>query len=209
MGTDNTEMDLNQEAPLLAAIGKANPFTVPSGYFEDSAKILRSITLIEDYRFKPEEEFYVPANYFEELSGKIESRVALEQRLDSKNHSGFNLPDQYFDGLSARIFDKIAQENHSIKKPSRKLAPAWLNYAAAACVTIAIGFALFINNRNTGIESQLGKIPEQEIINYLQMHSDLGDTPVIMENINHSYGLEEINGDVTSEDIEQYINTTL
>ena len=55
----------------------------------------------------------------------------------------------------------------------------------------------------------MGKIPEQEIINYLQMNSDVGDTPAILENLSQNVTLTDFNTDISSEEMELYINTTL
>ena len=67
------DINLQKEAPTLAAIGNGIPFTVPSGYFEELSDILKNRVLFESMRSDDNPGFNVPQNYFEELSSRIEN----------------------------------------------------------------------------------------------------------------------------------------
>ncbi|MHB1178021.1 MAG: hypothetical protein ACYCZO_06780 [Daejeonella sp.] len=199
-------MEWLKDAPTLAAIGKRIPFTVPSGYFENLSDTLRSMALMESLRFENEEEFTVPDGYFENLSLRIENRVSLESIRTIVPSSGFEVPDDYFSNLTARINSRL-EKSSKVNTPVRKLFSSWISYAAAACVTVLIGTGLYFNSSNYQFGQRLSEVSDQEIINYLQVHSTAGDSPFIIENLNPDE-FEQISSDVSSEELEQYINST-
>jgi predicted house-cleaning NTP pyrophosphatase (Maf/HAM1 superfamily) len=212
-------MDLNNmdkddwmnEAPLLSAMVKRNPFTVHPDYFNELPAIINSRCLLEDHRFTDAEEFSVPDDYFKSLSSRIESRIAEENIRDLVAKDGFTVPADYFSGLKQRIIAKANVQDEApqaVIKPIRSLKKQWIQYAAAACVTVILGSVVVFNNQNNSIESQMGRIPDQEIINYLQLHSDMGDTPMIMESISN-VNLDNFSAHFTEAELEEYINTTL
>ncbi len=199
-------MEWLKDAPTLAAVGKKIPFTVPSGYFEDLSDNLKSRILIESRRFENEEEFRVPHGYFEQLSSSIENRISLENIRALAPSSGFEVPDNYFSNLTERINSRL-EKPAKVNTPVRTLLNSWVSYAAAACITVMIGTGLYFNSADYQFGNQLSEIPDQEIMNYLQVHSTAGDTPFIIENLNPEE-FEQIDSDVSSEELEQYINST-
>ena len=62
-----------------------------------------------------------------------------------------------------------------------------------------IGSVIYFNSSYYSFNKQLSGVPDQEIINYLQLHSTVSDNQFIIENLNP---------DVSAEEIEQYINNT-
>ena len=206
MELNDTDMDGLKETPTLAAMSREIPFTVPLGYFDALSDHLKARVITESVRFVKEEEFKVPGNYFKQLPARIETRIALENIRASVSGDGLIVPAGYFSNLAERISSRLYQDK-SESKPVRKLYSSWISYAAAACISIAIGSSIYFNSTFNSFGKQLSKIPDQEIINYLQIHSTTGDTPFIIENLNPD-DLYQITTDVSSEELEQYINNT-
>lgn len=206
MELNDRDIDLQKDAPTLAAIGKAIPFTVPAGYFEDLPHIVSSRVCIESMYAKNADGFTVPELYFEELTSRIENSVAVENIKGLAPTGGFGLPDSYFENLSARINLRLEPPAKTLT-PVRRLLTSWISYAAAACITVMIATGIYFNSDSYHFNSQLSEVSDQEIINYLQVHSTAGDTPFIIETLNPEE-LEKVNLDVSADDLEQYINST-
>jgi hypothetical protein len=85
--------------------------------------------------------------------------------------------------------------------------PSWIRYSAAASVVFVIGIFFYFNSSSYIFNQQLSKVPDQDIINYLQFHSTVNDTQFLIDNITED-GLQQVSNDVSDEDIEQYINNT-
>lgn len=205
MELGDTDMDWLNEAPTLAAIRRDTPFSVPSGYFEALSESLKAQALLESVRFENEEEFKLPENYFEQLPGRIEDRIAVEKIQQLVPSEGYSVPDTYFSQLSVRIHSRIKEESSVVKR--KTVFSTWASYSAAAAITMLVGTVIYFNTTGYTLGKQLSDVPEQEIINYLQIHSTVNDVPYIMENINPE-GMKQITTDVSSDELEQYINST-
>ena len=206
MDLENTDNEWMKEAPLLSSTDRKNPFAIPGDYFNNLELNIRARCLIEDARFKNEEEFSVPTGYFDSLIQETESRIAEQNIREIAPTAGFSLPEGYFEQLQYRISESTSQPVEATIKPIRS---NWIRYAAAACVTAVLGSLLIFNNAEESFESKLSRIPEQELINYLQMHSDIGDTPMILENLGQNVNLTDISSDISDAELEEYISTTL
>ncbi len=206
MELNERDIDWQKEAPTLAAIGNAIPFTVPSGYFEDLSTKLKSRVLIESMLVNDQDGFKVPHNYFEDLTSSIENNVSVENIRALAPSEGFALPEGYFAGLSERINLRL-EESAKRKTPVRSLFTSWVSYAAAACITAMIATGIYFNSNTYNFNEKLAEVPDQEIINYLQAYSTAGDTPFIIENLNPDE-LEHVTPDVSAEELEQYIKST-
>lgn len=202
MKLNNSDRDWEKEAPTLAAMEKVNPFSVPSKYFDSLSETLHSITFIESVRFENKEEFSTPKGYFTELEKQIKNKAAFENSQNLLKTSGFNTPEDYFSDLSQKIEAKIKQQDISRRKSIFK---SWISYSAAACITMIIGSVVYFNLKSDNITRDLSNIPDQEIINYLQIHSTVSDNQFIIENLSDD-GLQQVSNDVSAEEIEQYIN---
>ena len=177
METENSNMDWLKEAPSLAKISRGNPFGVPSGYFESLSDDLNTRILLESARFDQEDEFNIPANYFEHLPARIEDRI------------------------NSRIAENKAPAG------KKKIYTSWISYSAAASIALIAGIFIYFNSSVYTFKKQLSKVPDQEIINYLQFHSTVSDTQYIIENTSED-GLQQVSTDISAEEIEQYINGT-
>jgi hypothetical protein len=204
MKLEDSDMEWEKDAPTLAAMKRVNPFVVPSGYFESLTDDVNTRILIESVRFESAEEFNIPANYFENLSSRIEERIALETIQSLVPSTGFSVPEAYFSDLSDRIQSKLAEKSPERKKTIFK---SWISYSAAACITLVLGTAVYFNSTGYTIGRDLSEVPDQEIINYLQIHSTVNDNQYIIENLSED-GLHHVSPDVSSQEIEHYINNT-
>jgi len=200
------DIDLQKEAPTLAAIGNGISFTVPSGYFEELSDILNGRVLVESMQSDGNPGFYIPQNYFEELSSRIENRAFVENLRTLVPSDGFSLPEGYFAELPARIITRV-ENSLERNTPVRRLFTSLGSYAAAACITVMIATGIYYSSNTYNLNKQLSEISDQEIINYLQAHSTAGDTPFIIENLN-SGQMEAVIPDVSAEELELYINST-
>ena len=91
----------------LKQINPANPFTVPAGYFDslgDRIVVFKNLNELKDKGSSGG--FTAPENYFEELTGNVQSRIAIEEALNTEEH-GFTVPDGYFDNLQQQIESRV------------------------------------------------------------------------------------------------------
>ncbi|WP_207532785.1 hypothetical protein [Desertivirga arenae] len=244
MDLNNINEDWKKEAPILAAMEAANPFTVPDNYFTDSQEQISARLAIESLtggmkdgafavpegyfdnlneqiiaRLKLEEHaedgtengFTLPEGYFDELSGNIYSRILLDEIPGLKDNS-YTIPDNYFESLQGRILAKTTEASEEKTAKIRRLSVPWLQYAAAACVTVMIGTGIFLNyskKQDSDINSALSKVPDQEIVHYLEVNSTTGDGEVIAEHLLQTGKQPDINSEFSDQEIEQYLETSL
>ena len=110
MNTDNINKDqeLQEMAPLLAAIPKANPYKVPMNYFDNLESVIAKNVLATSLETIPKENpFEVPADYFNSLSVMIEQRVAATELSAIPKENPFEVPPGYFERLNSEITDKV------------------------------------------------------------------------------------------------------
>jgi hypothetical protein len=206
MKTKNSNTDWLKEAPSLAKISKENPFSVPSTYFETLNENLNALAMLESARFENEEEFKLPESYFNELADRINDRIAIETIQNLVAGNGLKVQDSYFNDLADRINNKIAETNAPSK--SEVMFRSWIRYSAAASIVLLTGIFIYLNSSSYVFKQQLSKVPDQDIINYLQFHSTVNDNQFLIDNITEG-SLEQVSNDISEEDIEAYINSTL
>ena len=205
-----------KEAPKLAAMGKINPFSVPDGYFNTLPEQINSqLFLAELHPGNATGKFTVPDGYFENLSEHIESRISVEKLREELSGNSFTVPEGYFDKLKNRINEQIAEPVKVVSIRSHR-PPAWINYAAAACVTIAVSVTLYFNispkthtntiqnTANVNISELSNKVSDEDIISYLKVHSTRNDLPVIMEALGEN--VIPTTEDIPAEDVQAYLN---
>lgn len=210
---DLSEMNENwqKNAPTLAAMEKTNPFIVPDGYFEDLKEQLRLRVSIEN--FDNNENLYtVPENYFEALEDNIILRSKLEQ-LRAPALEPFAVPESYFENLEEKIKARLQPQRVEESKPKiKRLFSSWTTYAAAASIAVIVSFGIFFNSNDNGaqnLDAQLAQLPTEEIVDYLQLYSDAGDAPVIIESIRDESELSQISSEISAQEIEQYLKLNL
>ena len=208
MDLENTGKNWEDEAPLLAGMKVKNPFTVPENYFAELGTQVNSLRIVEDARFNDEDEFKVPEHYFEGLISEIETRVAEQNIQKIASTDGFSVQKNYFSNLPQIIIKQINTNTQPPRAVVKQISANFLKYAAAACVTLVLGSVIIFNSQNKTLDSKMDKLSDQEIVNYLQMNSDIGDTPLIIESLSLNSNMAL--GDSFSEaELEKYIDTTL
>lgn len=218
----------------LSKVLRANPYTVPNGYFEN----LHRRTIEKCLKANsPLSTFAVPTGYFEQLADRITAKIAeqalnpivkdpgfsvpenyfgkLEQQLladrrirEYAAESGFTVPENYFNHLSNRILEQV--ENQTIT-PTRKLRrPHWMAYAAAASIALVLGLVGMFRFANETAEAQspLASVPDQQILDYLELYGTADDLNYISEHVD-DFDAQHIGRGVSEEDIEAYLNHTL
>ena len=200
----NKKQNWEEKAPLLAATGRSNPFLVPDGYFEELPEGIQARITLEEAGISKETGFTIPSGYFESLHEKVEASIALQELKEEMSNEGFVVPLGYFDDLNDRI-----QQRTQAQAPVRtvRFVPKWINYAAAAVVTIAATFGVLMFSNSNSFESRLSEVPDQEIVNYLQMYSDQTDVQVIVENleVKNSLGVTD---NISEQELRQYLEET-
>lgn len=207
-------MDLNEinenwqeTAPKLAAIEKVNPFEVPENYFEAMAKQLDAqigIMHFDNSRVP----FDIPENYFESLSKNINRRIKLEELRETSN--AFTIPENYFLNLEDNIRSKVESTGNKPQKSLvRNIRQSWITYVAAACITAVIGFGIYLNGATNNISAKMADLSSDEIANYLQLYSDVGDAPLIISSFGTETDLYELETDLSDAEIEYYLESNL
>lgn len=105
--------------------------------------------------------FKTPDNYFDNLSDKIVVDI-FEESIP--NRTGYKTPDNYF-------------ENFKVAKPKNKVISLLPYLSTAVAAVIIFGVFLF----NSGHQSTIDKLSNEEIINYLS-YQDVIETDDIIKN---------------------------
>lgn len=182
------------------------PFTVPEGYFNNLPhQVMQGIKAAEAAGMPVQEEL-----------------AALSPLLAGIPRQPRQAPQGYFAALPNQVMAAIAAQE---KAPAKVISITasrrrYMPWAAAACIAgcLAIG-ALFLFRggavRSTNsLDAQLAAIPDQEIVDYLQMHSDAFDNDAIFTNVSSEDVVEElpkISTDLSSlpaEAIQKYLENT-
>ncbi len=198
--------DWKDDAPHLARLPKVNPFTVPEQYFDTLSERINAAIFIDDLKSKAAiHDQDVPSGYFEQLEADITTRISLEA-LNLPKQDGFAVPEDYFDQVSNNVLKKISQEQSEIVKV-RKLWPNTLSrYAAAACLALICGLAVYLNQDS--LSSTAGNV-NNTVSNTVLLVEDpmLWDIEeeVIMEQVDTRSSEYITNTSATSAELEDYI----
>lgn len=192
----DSDKEWQKDAPIFASMNRLNPFSVPAGYFERLSEQVKAKALIESERFEAKDEFLLPDHYFEELTQRINSRIAIESVLSRVNEQGFTVPVGYFESLNSRIQSRVT------KKKSY-----WLGYVAAASISLIIASVIYLNSNSSVINRELSRVPDHEIINYLEIHSTVADNQYIIDLLS-TEDLQQVNNNISTGELELYINST-
>lgn len=186
--------ELRELSPTLSALDKVNVYSVPEGYFESLPDLLLSISKAEELSFSiPVSKANVqgvPAGYFDTLADSILAKIRSDQKNASdelrelspmlysiQNENVFEVPKGYFAGLADEVLEKVRPAKVIQMK---KHSFSFMKYAVAAVFTGAMAFGVlkFAGNNNgkgidqatagVNIDEELKKIPDADIVNYLQ-----------------------------------------
>jgi len=107
MKSDMDNREWLDDYDALKQVNPDNPFTVPSGYFDELEQRITSYIHLKELEAE-NEGFTVPENYFNELSANIQSRIAIEEMAGEED--GFVVPEGYFENLAEQINMRIQVE---------------------------------------------------------------------------------------------------
>lgn len=196
MNSEDENMELEKEAPILASIGKKNNFEVPNGYFENLSEQILNQALLNDLAGN-KNNFELPNGYFESLDQQIISSIYLDTiKTNSAESNGFDVPVGYFADSKQRLLNSINTQ----PKKSKVIKLHFVRYAAAACILFTTSLGIYFNVKSeTSINTQLSKIPAKEIESYLNQHTDSSDLPMLIENIDETnLTIDDFNADKTN-----------
>ncbi len=219
--------ELERIGSILAVLSRAMPYSVPTGYFDQPLTFNHpDINFApQDFSFITNDPVFnhpgiseqkgmpygVPAGYFEGLAGNIIAAVKADPagQLDNLSRKMPNsIPAGYFEALPARVLQAAKTASPVRKKttviPLGRDAFRQVRWAAAAILLVCIGlgsYVSFFSGGQSGTESMLATVPNEEIQDYLQ-HSYILDVNRIVNN-------NEVNKiQVDNTDIIQYLNET-
>lgn len=206
---DDLQSNLQSRVTIEAISSTATGFTVPDNYFEEMQVSLQSRINIEQ-ALHHTEGFIIPDGYFEDQQQQITSRIAVEEMLNGQ-HEGFTVPEHYFDNLQNAIINKTVKQGIQRRGIVRRMITSGaFKYAAAACFVMAVGGTLFFEqfespvakHNRSYIHKALSTVPDEDIIDYLQLHMDAADTRGLVE------GADQINTNgASAEDLKEYLST--
>ncbi|WP_142684067.1 hypothetical protein [Chitinophaga polysaccharea] len=208
------------------------PFTVPADYFEHLPAVIMQQIQLEDLRNTmpavPGHPVTVPASYFEELPKAILQRIQTEEKQPDfiavneeletlspflaaiPKATPFTVPAGYFESLRA----EYPGTANSLRTVHRNRTATWLKWTVAACLTAFIGgsallFVINNNNHHNNIEKQLEALDDQDIVNYLQTHTDPFDNDAFFATSVETTPVQsQLNEAVPLEAIEKYLQRT-
>lgn len=73
-----SDEEIKKSAPMLSAMKKENPFTVPEGYFDSlESEVMKKIEALPDFEsVSGKNPFAVPEGYFDSLPASIQERIS-------------------------------------------------------------------------------------------------------------------------------------
>ncbi|HEY0272063.1 MAG TPA: hypothetical protein VGC22_02710 [Chitinophaga sp.] len=227
-----------QIAPGLHLPDEA-PFRVPEGYFtalpEQVMQRIRNgedaeVAAILDGLPKTSPLDRPDPSYFSQLSSQVMQRIHLEdasaaleeaREIDQllaglpKEHPFTPAPPAYFTTLGGQVLDRIRQAEGPAKVVALPARRGWVKWAAAACSigVLATAGAFFFRNHTLSLDAQLSKISDQELVDYLQTHTDEFDNDAIYASIGTVAPATDKEDaaqieDISTDDLNQYIEST-
>lgn len=220
----------------LPEVLRANPYTVPDGYFENLHH--RTIRKCQNDGDSPDT-WGIPDGYFEQLADSITAKIAEQELRIIVNEPGFVVPDGYFGELEQRLIadrkisesvadtgftvpeyyfdtlpDRITERTHRAGKPVRRFSrPKWVAYAAAASIALVLGLAGMFRTATTNDTSEtrspLASVSDQQILDYLELYGAPNDDMVFASEQLDDFNEVNIGEGISDEDIEAYLNHTL
>ncbi|TAH00332.1 MAG: hypothetical protein EAZ15_09335 [Sphingobacteriales bacterium] len=152
--------------------------------------------------------FKVPDGYFDKLALNIQSTVFIENLKEKQLNAGFTLPQNYFENLKYKLATTGKINQQPLAKSKTKIFKLNLiKYAAAACILIVCGFAVFINLGKNTIQKQLANLPNEDIELYLQNNTNNTDLPLIIQNVNEIK--VEVDKKISTQELNDYLNQTI
>ncbi len=223
--------ELEEISPYIAQSEKKNPYQVSSLYFDNlAATVIENIKQDKEpsYFFTQEIPFSVPTHYFEELPQLILQKAAGQNKyaqevfeemesisplLNTINKkSVYTVPEDY---LAKAVWNRNEQVATKAKVISFTRSKRMVRFAAAAIITalLAIGIFLFTNKQNTDLQasnnevtSEMKKLSEDEIIDFLKTNSSAENLTSVITNTNPNDGdIKKSVSEIPDNEIQQFL----
>ncbi|MBO9152479.1 hypothetical protein ACFOTA_09705 [Chitinophaga sp. GCM10012297] len=190
-------VELGQIAPEMGPLGHPPDFDLPPGYFAGfPGQLMSRIRELENAA---------------EVNAELEELSPMLAAIPRK--TPYNAPKGYFDGLAKGLVQnreaepvvKILPLNKRIKLFKRCLV------AAAVAGIVSVG-AVFIAREYSGnaLDRQLAKISDQEIVDFLQYHTDDFDNENIFTNVSLDEEMPSVlPEELTNEEIDKMLEENL
>lgn len=202
------DSDWTEENSAIKAAGNSNPFSTPEQYFEYLKEQTLDRVNFSDLVEEDKPNFITPRGYFDNLSEAIKSRIKLEEIKSQFSGNGMTVDSDYFKSSRDQILGKVNTQKNNSGNVVRLNQKRWIKYAVAASLVLGFSVSIYIRKEDNSFNSQLSKIPETEIINYLQINSETADITLIIENLDNTE-LSKFDSGISDEELNQYINTSL
>ncbi|HRI21848.1 MAG TPA: hypothetical protein PLA68_12885 [Panacibacter sp.] len=217
--------ELKSIAPVVADLGRNNPYTVPMGYFASLAEKIMNFIKKERQQQSVNPYDAPPVNYFNELASSIIQKIKLQKNINEindelnniapllnsiGNENLYSAPDGYF-----KNFEIIAKPDKVAGKiiPMGSNIGKWVTYAAAACVFLIVSSTSYLyvhtHSRNIetspSIEQRLASLNDKDIINYLKDDEEIpGDfIPALDE---QGSEIQHLLQNTSNEEIQSYLD---
>ncbi|NSL88899.1 hypothetical protein [Chitinophaga solisilvae] len=206
------------------------PFTAPAGYFAQlPAAVLQRIQEEETppvQSVKPSHPFSVPSGYFDALPKAILQRLhtaadPIQEELATLSPLLAAIPRQMPFSAPAGYFDTLKPATPATPAPMRtvhrNITGTWLKWAVAACLVAFTGTTalIFLQKENSfNIERQLEGVSDQDIVNYLQTHTDAFDNDIFFASTDGKDQASEdlqkkLEEEIPADAIEKYLEPVL
>lgn len=196
-----------ETSSVLADMPKVFPMSAPAGYFDQLSAVIMARIAETEGTAAPAS----PTTIQEELAALSPLLAGIPKTMP------LSVPAGYFDQLSTTVMADVADIPAPTNTPviRRMNTRRYMKWAVAAClvalVSVSTLFFIRSNHRgNNAIENALANVSDQEIMEYLQSHTDAFDkeelttnTPLVEEN-NAIPGVEEL----PAEAIQHYLDNT-
>lgn len=196
--------------PRIDTIGKDNPFSTPNGYFTKLSDQITGTIAIYNITAKAENGgLNVPQNYFTTLSDQIQTNITADQWSKTDSQQAFTVPDNYFEQTKENIIKATSNTAITESPKIKRMLPAFIKYAAAACILIISGLTLYNNvNKEDSLNDKLANVSEEAIVNYLISRSDTGDIPVILANSDEKAPITHPVDVISDKELSEYLDVT-
>lgn len=206
-GTPRQAQPAMEEIPsVLTDMPKVFPMSAPDGYFDQLSAAVMA-------RIADEDRTALPATEASEELATLSPFLAQMPKT-----MPFSIPAGYFDQLSATVMADMPDASAPVAKPiiRRMDARRYFKWAVAACLIALVSVSTLLFTREnyhaaSAMEKSLANVSDQEIMEYLQSHTDAFDREELA-----SYGplVEEGNGipdevdELPAEAIQHYLDNT-
>ncbi len=155
-----------------------------------------------------EKNFNLPEGYFNNLAENIRVNIFIADLKEKNLDTGFKIPINYFETLGNKLSDTSKINNQqSYNTQTKILKLNIIKYAAAACILMVCGLAIYLNVAKNNVQNHLANLPNQDIELYLQNNTNSVDIQLIEDNVNEIN--VNVDKNISTQEINEYLNETI